>query len=300
MARPDRLTGLDASFLHLERDSAHMHVGSVLVFDGAAPGLRGARRRRSSAGCTSCRATASGSRSCRCSRGGRCGSTTRTSTPATTCATPRCRAPAREEELKRLAGRLFSQRARPRQAAVGDLARRAASSGDRFALICKTHHALVDGVSGVDITTVLFDTAPEPARRRPSPTPWVPRPGAQRRPAARRRAARARHRARRDRARGARGAARAAPGARRGPATSLSALGALRLRRRGGAPPSPLNVHDRAAPALHLGRRRPRPVQGDQERARRHGQRRRARRSSSLALRALPARPRASTRTDSS
>ena len=37
MARPDRLTGLDASFLHLERDSAHMHVGAVLVFDGAEP-----------------------------------------------------------------------------------------------------------------------------------------------------------------------------------------------------------------------------------------------------------------------
>ena len=38
MANPDRLTGLDTSFLHLERDSAHMHVGSVLVFEGDAPG----------------------------------------------------------------------------------------------------------------------------------------------------------------------------------------------------------------------------------------------------------------------
>ena len=37
MARPDRLTGLDSSFLHLERDSAHMHVGGVLVFDGREP-----------------------------------------------------------------------------------------------------------------------------------------------------------------------------------------------------------------------------------------------------------------------
>ncbi len=32
----------------------------------------------------------------------------------------------------------------------------------RFALITKTHHALVDGVSGVDIATVLFDTKPVP------------------------------------------------------------------------------------------------------------------------------------------
>ena len=34
---PDRLTGLDASFLALEKSGAHMHVGSVLVFEGEAP-----------------------------------------------------------------------------------------------------------------------------------------------------------------------------------------------------------------------------------------------------------------------
>ena len=33
----DRLTGLDASFLALEKAGAHMHVGSVLVFDGDPP-----------------------------------------------------------------------------------------------------------------------------------------------------------------------------------------------------------------------------------------------------------------------
>ena len=33
----------------------------------------------------------------------------------------------------------------------------------RFALISKTHHALVDGVAGVDIATVLFDLQPRPA-----------------------------------------------------------------------------------------------------------------------------------------
>ena len=37
MPNPDRLTGLDASFLALEKHGAHMHVGSVLVFDGDAP-----------------------------------------------------------------------------------------------------------------------------------------------------------------------------------------------------------------------------------------------------------------------
>ena len=47
--------------------------------------------RTSSAACTSSRATARSSRSRRSASRGRCGSTTRTSTPATTSATPRCR-----------------------------------------------------------------------------------------------------------------------------------------------------------------------------------------------------------------
>ena len=38
MANPDRLTALDTTFLHLEDHStAHMHVASVMVFEGQAP-----------------------------------------------------------------------------------------------------------------------------------------------------------------------------------------------------------------------------------------------------------------------
>ena len=37
MPNPDRLTGLDASFLALEDAGAHMHVGSCILFDGEAP-----------------------------------------------------------------------------------------------------------------------------------------------------------------------------------------------------------------------------------------------------------------------
>src|SRR2546423_12217413 len=33
----DRLTGLDASFLHLENGGAHMHVAGVMLFAGEAP-----------------------------------------------------------------------------------------------------------------------------------------------------------------------------------------------------------------------------------------------------------------------
>ena len=37
MPNPDRLTGLDSSFLHLEAGAAHMHVAACAVFDGQAP-----------------------------------------------------------------------------------------------------------------------------------------------------------------------------------------------------------------------------------------------------------------------
>ena len=52
---------------------------------------------------------------------------------------------------------------------------------DRFALMFKTHHSLVDGISGVDLATVLFDLTPdqpappdqalEPWRAAPEPSP---------------------------------------------------------------------------------------------------------------------------------
>ena len=46
-----------------------------------------------------------------------------------------------------------------------------ARPNERFAIISKTHHALVDGVSGVDLATVLFDL-------HPAPVPRGSRPGA--------------------------------------------------------------------------------------------------------------------------
>src|SRR5947209_18203797 len=33
----DRLTSIDASFLHQEGRASHMHIGGVLIFEGAAP-----------------------------------------------------------------------------------------------------------------------------------------------------------------------------------------------------------------------------------------------------------------------
>jgi WS/DGAT/MGAT family acyltransferase len=46
--------------------------------------------------------------------------------------------------------------------------------GDRVASIQKTHHCLVDGISGVDVATVMFDLSPEVVRH--DPPPWTPEP----------------------------------------------------------------------------------------------------------------------------
>ena len=115
-------------------------------------------------------------------------------------------------------------------------------SGGRFALIAKTHHALVDGVSGVDITTVLFDSEPDPAA--------VPRTGqldrqaaARAGQAARRGAARALDRARRDDPRRPRAAARPAQGPRRRSRTRWRASARPTVAGiNAPAPPSPFNV----------------------------------------------------------
>ena len=53
VTNPDRLTGLDASFLALEDGGAHMHVGSVLRVRGRAARRTTTSSRRSSGGCSS-------------------------------------------------------------------------------------------------------------------------------------------------------------------------------------------------------------------------------------------------------
>ena len=61
-----------------------------------------------------------------------------------------------------LAGRVFSQQL-DRDKPLWEIWLVEGLEDDRFALLAKTHHALVDGVSGIDIVSVLFDTSPEPA-----------------------------------------------------------------------------------------------------------------------------------------
>ena len=161
-AHGDRLTAMDASFLAQEGPTSHMHVGAVMIFEGPPPALRRLRQPGPRRGCTSSRATARSSRS----RRSRPGRPVWIDDPSFNLeyhvrhtALP---SPGSEEQLRALAARIHSQqldRAKP----LWETWLVQGLEGDRFALISKTHHALVDGVAGVDLATVLFDLEPMPA-----------------------------------------------------------------------------------------------------------------------------------------
>src|SRR5215213_1335009 len=173
VANPDRLTGLDASFLAFEEGGAHMHVGSVSLFEGPAPPYDEfvaqlerrlhlvPRYRQKLARPPLVQSRPVWVDDPHFNAGYHVRHT----------ALPE---PAGEPELKRLAGRVFAQRL-DRSKPLWEIWLVDRVQGDRFAVIAKTHHCLVDGISGVDITTVLFDLDPDPPEQ-PLPEPWIPRP----------------------------------------------------------------------------------------------------------------------------
>jgi WS/DGAT/MGAT family acyltransferase len=84
-------------------------------------------------------------------------------------------APGSDEQLRNLAARIFSQQL-DRSKPLWEMWLVEGLGDGRFAIIGKSHHALVDGVAGVDITTVLFDLDREP-KGPPSTAPaWLARP----------------------------------------------------------------------------------------------------------------------------
>jgi diacylglycerol O-acyltransferase / wax synthase len=169
----DRLTAIDASFLHQEKQSSHMHVGALAVFEGPPPAREDFYEHLE----------------------GRLGRVPRyrqklafppleTGRPfwvddptfnldyhVRHTALPK---PGSDDQLRQLVGRIFSQRL-DRSKPLWETWIVQGLEGGRFALISKTHHALVDGVSGVDIATVLFDLTPVPAEP-PRQEPWAPAP----------------------------------------------------------------------------------------------------------------------------
>jgi WS/DGAT/MGAT family acyltransferase len=170
----DRLSGLDTSFLHMERDGAHMHVASTAIFEGPAPTHSEYRDHIASR----LHLVPRFRQKLRFVPLGQ-GRPVWVDDPhlnldyhVRQTALP---APGSEEQLRNLAARIFSQQL-DRDKPLWELWLVEGLHDGRFAVIGKSHHALVDGVSGVDITTVLYDLDSEPKGPPTPPPPWLARP----------------------------------------------------------------------------------------------------------------------------
>jgi diacylglycerol O-acyltransferase / wax synthase len=168
----DRLTPTDASFLAQEGPASHMHIGGVLIFEGPPPRfsdyldhvrsrLHLVPRYRQ-----------------------------KLATPPLETGRPlwiddpnfnleyhvrhsALPSPGNEDQLFRLAGRIASQRL-DRSKPLWEMWLVEGLEDEKFALISKTHHSLVDGVAGVDLATVLLDLEPSPAPPSMELEPWQP------------------------------------------------------------------------------------------------------------------------------
>src|SRR4051795_9257159 len=165
----DRLSPLDASILHFEDAASHMHVACALVFEGDAPPYEELlehidsrlhlvpkyRKRLAEVPFGQGRPKWVDD-----TRFDLRYHVRHTALPS----------PATEYDLQVLAGRVFSQQLR-RDRPLWENWFVEGLEGGRFAILSKTHHALVDGISGLDILSVLF--ADEDSADR---TEWSPRP----------------------------------------------------------------------------------------------------------------------------
>lgn len=180
---PDRLSALDASFLHLEEPTTPMHVGGVAIFTTPRAGFdfdelatHIARRialvpryRQRILGVP-----------------GNLANPVWVDDPQfelgyhlRRSALPK---PGSERQLLDLVARLMGRpldRRRPlwEMYVVEGLAGARRGSGRRIAVISKTHHAMVDGIGAIDLGQVILDPTPvvpappAPARWHPSPAP---------------------------------------------------------------------------------------------------------------------------------
>lgn len=167
----DRLTSFDASFLANERSNGHMAIGAVLVCDGEPPSREDFLAHIRSRVHLLPRLRQ------------------RLAFPPLGLGTPfwvddpqfdltnhlervGLPEPRGEAEFHELVGAVLSpplDRSHPlwRLVLVEGL------EGDRFAIVYKTHHALADGFSAVDIGKLLFDPEPNPVPSREE-APWEP------------------------------------------------------------------------------------------------------------------------------
>jgi diacylglycerol O-acyltransferase / wax synthase len=172
MSRLDHLTVLDELFLHLEGPNTHMHVGGVTIFEGPPPDYEEVletvgsrldmvprfRQKLAMVPLSLGRPVWVDDTHFNLEYHVR-----HTALPA----------PGDEVKLKRFISRVMTQqldRSRP----LWEIWFAEGLTGDRFALISKTHHCMIDGISGVDLMSVMLDFGPEPQRI--DRQPWQPEP----------------------------------------------------------------------------------------------------------------------------
>ncbi|HEY7960659.1 MAG TPA: wax ester/triacylglycerol synthase family O-acyltransferase [Solirubrobacteraceae bacterium] len=168
----DRLTAVDASFLHQEGPHSHMHVGGLTILEGPPPSIEEFleqirwrlhlvpryRHKLAHTSLDSGRPVWIDDPSFSLEYHVR-----HTALPA----------PGGWEQLQSLTARIFSQQL-DRSKPLWEMWLIEGLEDDRFALISKTHHSLIDGISGIDLATVLFDLAPDPPPVKHSGRPWQP------------------------------------------------------------------------------------------------------------------------------
>jgi WS/DGAT/MGAT family acyltransferase len=166
----DWMSPMDASFLHIEGPNNPMHIGGVSIFEGPAPPFERLEGMVS----------------------------------AKLDAVPRYRqkvrfvplelgrpvwvedphfnlayhlrhtalpSPGSQEILRRTAARIFAQHL-DRDKPLWEIWMVEGLDQNRWALLSKVHHCMVDGVSATDLMTVMFDDSPAPAPEHP----WLPAP----------------------------------------------------------------------------------------------------------------------------
>ena len=166
------LSAQDASFLEIEDDVSHMHIGSVGIFEGPPStgeelleGV-GAKLQPGPALPPEGPLSAAARRPAGVDRR----SILQPGVPRPAHGTS---SPGGEEELRTLIGRVMSQQL-DRSKRLWEMWIAEGLGDGRWALLSKVHHCMVDGVSATDLLSVLLDSEREPARG--SAPRWTPRP----------------------------------------------------------------------------------------------------------------------------
>ncbi len=167
-----RLTAQDAAFLYLERPHAPLHIGSLGVFEGCIPFERFLahmdsriplipryRQRLAFVPLSLAHPTWEDDPKFDIKNHIR-----RVALPA----------PGNDEQLREMTTKIFATQL-DRRMPLWETYLIEGVEGGRSGIISKVHHAMIDGVSGIELLMAILDLSPEPAPA-PVASPWEPEP----------------------------------------------------------------------------------------------------------------------------